>query len=104
MIHLARMLMSVCVSLTLTTAKAQETVAISKGEKAPFSGVIMPENTFNEVNADLAVGEEIARQNSLCQTDKTNCLDSKVKDQIVWFGAGAGFGLVMTLVIKSALK
>lgn len=97
--------MSLCVGLTINTAKAsEEIVTIIQGQKAPFTGNLMPVSIFSKMMADAEMEDAISHQLKLCQQERAECVTAQDSDSTKWFGSGFVIGLISVLIVKEVAK
>lgn len=97
--------MSLCVGLMPNMVRANEEIlTIKAGQKAPYTGNLMPVSTFSQMMADAEMKDAIQEQLHVCQSDKAACVTAQDSDSTKWFGAGFVIGLVAVATIHAASK
>jgi hypothetical protein len=83
------------------TARAAEIQTIQKNERALFSGVLVPEETYRDILVD-------ASDKIYLKTQFEECLDKnesfQTVDKYTYFGAGTMVGIVAGIVLMIRAK
>jgi hypothetical protein len=83
--------------LTTTTSEAtlEGGLGIKENDRAPFSGVLIPEWQYRELALDALTKSQFEVELSKCQSQRPSS-----KDEAMWFGAGALLSTVLILFSK----
>ena len=87
-------------SLISVTALAQEQVILKKSQLAPFKGILVPEDTYKKMFADIETKDFLQKALEEKTYDYVKLEESASTKQNYFFGAGALLGVIATIAIK----
>ena len=86
-------------SLTLSTNAIAEATPLEKNSRAPFTGVLVPEDMFREMSQDVIAKSDFERELESCE-GRLDVSSTSSSGQTTWFMAGAALGAVLMAVAK----
>lgn len=90
--------MILLLSLTSVTAQAQEQTALKVKQVAPFSGVLVPKDTYKKMFVDIQAKDSLQAALTECANDYSSYQGSSEMKQVYFFGAGALLGIIAGVV------
>ena len=73
---------------------------MTKNSRAPFTGILVPEDTYRRMAADASKKSEFEKIVEDCSVENFSVREDATKSTTLWFGAGAALGVVLAIALR----
>ncbi len=92
---LCMILSTTLISTTAYSEASRDHVRLEQNQKAPFSGVLIPDESYRQMAVDVFAKSDFERALANCEATKYE--DTSWSDPAIWFLAGLAGGMLFHL-------
>jgi hypothetical protein len=90
--------------ISTTPAPAQSQTVLQKNDLAPYTGVLIPEETYRKMHVDIFASQEFQEHFKACEFERLSLIQNSEVEHAQGFSYGVAFGVLASLLIVSVSK